>query len=180
MTEENSFLFAEYAKPVAKRGKNRRMRTLLIFCYILFAASYSAFFASVKIPQVIAVLPVFIWMLVFFTWGTVSYECCVRVASGKVTLLKLRGKKQKAIFAFDAKDILYALPYNEAGRERIAKEHLSQTVDLRADASCDGYAAVIKNGDGTSLIRFECTTAVAKAMHYYNKEVVIDKDFLSI
>ena len=178
MTEENSFLFAEYAKPVAKQGKNKRMRTLLIFCYILFAVIYAAFFASVKIPQVIAVLPVFVWMLVFFTWGNVSYECCVRVASGRVSLLKIRGKKEKEIFSFDAKAIAYALPYSEAGKARIAEETVTKTVDLRADERTDGYAVILKGESGATLVRFECTLSVARAMHYYNKEVLVDKDFL--
>ena len=178
MTEENSFLFAEYAKPVAKHGKNKRMRTLLIFCYILFAAIYAAFFASVKIPQVIAVLPVFVWMLIFFTWGSVSYECCVRVSSGKVTLLKLRGKKEKEIFSFDAREIAYALPYNEAGKARVKEETVTSTVDLRADERLDGYAVILRSEGGVTLVRFESTLAVARAMHYYNKEVLVDRDFL--
>ena len=180
MIEENSFLFAEYAKPVAKRGRNKRMRTLLIFCYILFAISYAAFFAAITVPQVIAILPIFIWMLIFFTWGIVSYECCVRVSSGKVMLLKIRGKKEKEIFSFEAKSLLYALPYDEKGKEQIAGEKIVRTVDLRADESKDGYAAVLPTNEGMTLIRFECTVAVANAMRYYNKEVTVNKEFLSI
>lgn len=178
MIEENSFLFAEYAKPVAKHGKNKRMRTLLIICYILFAIGYAAFFASQKLPQVIAVLPIFVWMLVFFTWGSVSYECCVRVASGKVSLLKIRGKKEKEIYSFDAKAISYALPYNQAGKAKTAQEAVTRTVDLRADERLDGYAVILKSENEVTLVRFESTLAVARAMHYYNKEVLVDRDFL--
>lgn len=180
MSEENSFLFAEYAKPVSRHGKNKRIRTLLVFCYIIFAAAYTLLFVSIHVPQVIAILPLFLWMLVFFTWGIVNYECCIRVASGKVTLLKLRGKKEKEILSFDAKALLYALPYNEAGKERIAKETIMQTVDLRADPTKDGYAAVLSSNERLTLLRFECTVAVANAMRYYNKEVIVDKDFLTL
>ena len=179
MTEENSFLFAEYAKPVAKRGKNKRLRLVLILCYLLFAAAYALLFVSINIPQVIALLPLFLWMLVYFTWGIVNYECCVRVASGKVTLLKLRGKKGKEIFSFDAKALAYALPYQDEGKERVEKEAVTKTVDLRADPTKDGYAAVLPTEEGSVLIRFECTHAVANAMRYYNKEVIADKNFFA-
>lgn len=180
MSEDNSFLFAEYAKPVAKQGKNRRTRILLVTCYILFAIGYAAFFALITLPQVIALLPLFVWMLVYFTWGIVNYECCVRVASGKVTFLKLRGKKEKELFSFAAKELLYALPMNEAGRTRIKEEVFTQTIDFRADTAKDGYAAVLVGERGLTLIRFECTIAVANAMRYYNKEIVVDKEFLAI
>ena len=180
MTEENSFLFAEYAKPVAKRGKNRRLRLVLILCYVLFAAAYALLFVSINIPQVIAVLPIFVWMFVYFTWGIVNYECCVRVASGKVTLLKLRGKKEKEIFAFDAKALLFALPYHQEGKEKIKNETFTKTVDLRADPMADGYVAVLPTEEGKTLIRFECTLAVASAMRYYNKEVNADKNFFTV
>lgn len=180
MTEENSFLFAEYARPVAKCGKNRRLRLLLILGYILFAVSYTLLFVSINLPHVIAVLPIFIWMLIYFTWGFVNYECCVRVASGKACLLKLRGKKEKLLLSFDVKDILYALPYDEAAKERIAKERIVRTLDLRADPKMTGYAAVLKTNGGLLLLRFECTLAVANAMHYYNKAVLADKAFFNL
>lgn len=178
MTEENSFQFAEYAKPVTKHGKNGRMRLFLVLCYVLFAVTYVLLFIGINIPHVIAVLPIFIWMLVYFTWGTVSYECCVRVASGKVSFLKLRGKKEKEILSFDAKALRYALPYTQEAKERIARESITHTEDFRADPKKDGYAAILPTESGTALLRFECTITVAKAMHYYNKDVLVDKDFL--
>ncbi len=180
MTEENSFLFAEYAKPVAKHGKNGRMRLFLVLCYILFALAYTLLFISINIPHVIAILPLFVWMLVYFTWGSVSYECCVRVASGRVSLLKLRGKKEKEILSFEARALRYALPYTQEAKARIAKETVTQTVDFRADPKKEGYAAVLPTENGTVLLRFECTLPVVKAMYYYNKEVLVDKDFLNL
>ena len=180
MSNDNEFLFAEYAKPIANHGKNRRMRLLLISLYILFAIGYAAFFVAITVPQVIALLPLFVWMLVFFTWGTVNYECCVRVASGKVSLLKVRGKKEKELFSFGAKELLYALPMNEAGKEQISKESFTTKIDFRADIAKEGYAAVLSNDSGLTLILFECTVAVATAMRYYNKKVIVDKDFLPV
>ena len=180
MSEENSFLFAEYAKPKAKIGKNRQKRILLIIAYLLFAAGYALFFTAITLPQVIALLPLFVWMLVYFTWGAVSYECCVRVASGKVSLLKLRGKKEKELFSFEAKKLLYALPYNEEGKKKIAEACVTQTLDLRADEKRDGYAALLPTDRGVMLLRFECSVAVATAMRYYNKNVSVDKDFLTV
>ena len=178
MSEETSFQFAEYAKPVAKLGKNRRMRFLLISLYVAFAAAYALTFISLTMPQVIAVLPIFVWMLVFFTWGVVSYECCVRVSSGDITFLKLRGKKEKKLLSFSAKEILCALPYDEKGKREIEQKNFTSTLDFRADPRCDGYAILVNKDGATLLVRFEATIAVMNAMRYYNKAVTVDKDFL--
>lgn len=178
MSEENSFQFAEYAKPVAKVGKNRRARLLLILLYVTFATAYALTFISLTMPQVIAILPIFVWMLVFFTWGTVSYECCVRVSSGDVIFLKLRGKKEKKLLSFSAKEIVCALPYDEKGKREIEQHTIASVLDFRADPRCDGYALLLHKNGADLLIRFEATIAVMNAMRYYNKAVTVDKDFL--
>lgn len=178
MSEENSFQFAEYAKPVAKIGKNRKQRTLLCLLYVAFAVAYAALFVFLMVPQVIALLPLFVWMLVFFTWGTVSYEYCVRVSSGEVSFLKLRGKKEKKLLSFSCREIVAAFPHNESGKQEIKKASPQKTLDLRADPRLDGYALLYRENGDTALVLFESTIAVATALRYYNKAVIVDKEFL--
>lgn len=179
MSAENDFYFAEYARPVAKKGKNRRMRMLLVSAYILFAILYcTAFTVLIKIPQVIALLPIFLWMAVFFTWGTVSYECAVRVSSGKLLLLKLRGKKEEALFSLPIKEFSVIAPY--------AKEHFSPALDgaeilldhrADKDSSLAYYALFERDGKRCAII-FDAAEKVIHSLYYYNKNTVRDKNYI--
>ena len=175
MSQENEFQYAEYAKPVAKKGKVLRTRRLLLFAYILFALAFILIFTTINIPQVIAVMPIFLWMLIFFTWRIASYECCVRASASKISCLHLHGKKEKLLYSFNAHDIVFGLPYNEDCRARLKEEKPSKVLDLRADPDEEGFAVLVKEADGSRLVIFECTAALAAAMRYYNKSVVADK-----
>lgn len=178
MTEENSFRFAEYARPVTKEGKNLRRRVLLVTLYICAAAAYAAVAIAVTIPHLIAILPLLLWMLVYFTWGSVSYECCVRVASGEVQFLRLRGKREELLLSLPVKALLWARPNDGRAANRVAVRHIVR--DLRADTRAGGYAALLKRDGETVLLLFDCTVAVASALHYYNKEVTVDRDYLTL
>lgn len=175
MTEENSFRFAEYAKPVAKHGKVKKQRLLLISLYILAAAAYAITAVVYTLPQLIAILPLLLWILIYFTWGTVSYEYCVRIASGKVSFLQIRGKKEKECLSLDLKEILWAKPYDDTMRG-----HDCRLLDFRADMREAGYALLYTEDGKETLVRFEATVSVVTAMRYYNKDVVVDKTALRI
>ena len=160
MSEENSFLFAECAHPVTKRGKMRGRRTALVLAYALFAIVYAAFFIAISLPQPIAILPLFVWMLVFFTWRTVSYECCVRTEGGRISFLRLYGKKEKLLYSFPIASIVQI---DEAKGEQIAH-------DLRADPPAGGgYVAVIRTDGGEESFAFDASDGVLRVLRYYNK-----------
>ena len=170
MSEEHSFLFAEYARPVTKKGKYGRYRLLLVLAYVAFALTYAGFFVAVKIPQTIAVLPVFVWILVFFTWGLVSFEYRVKVDSGVLSFGKLRGKKEKVLLDVRVKELL-AVEVNTT--ENLRAYTPSQILDVRSDPYAEGgYLAVLTKKGETVAVLFEGTERVIAALRYYNKEAV--------
>ena len=176
MTEETSFHFAEYAKPIAKNGKNRRHRLLLICLYILVAGGYIGGAIAITIPHLIAMLPLLLWILIYFTWRAVSYECCVRVASGKIAFLRLQGKRESPLLSLETKDILFARSFDKEDiRDKSVKLY-----DFRADEKEPGYLLLFENASEKAFVRFECTVAIATAMRYYNKNVVVDKNTLKL
>ena len=178
MTEENSFRFAEYAHPVANVGKNRRGRICLILLYVFAAILYAGIAVAITIPHLIAILPLLLWMLVYFTWGAVSYECCVRVASGEVHFLKLRGKREELLLSVRVKDIVWARPND--GRKANAVVGRHEIRDFRSDTRMGGYAALLAANGKTTLLLFDCTVAIASALRYYNKEITVDKEYLAL
>lgn len=170
MSEENSFLYAEYARPVTKKGKYRKYRLLLVLAYVVFAAAYAGFFVSVSIPQTIAVLPVFIWIFVFFTWGLVSFEYRVKVDTGVLSFGKLRDKKETVLLAVKVKELITVEPYTP---DAVKAHFPTKTVDVRSDPYVEGgYFAVFKEGKDTIAVLFEASDHLLAALRYYNKEAV--------
>ncbi len=169
MSEENSFQFAEYAHPIANKGKNRRRRILFVLLYVFASAAYAGFFVSVKIPHLIAILPLLLWILVHYTWGSVSFEYFTRVDSGTLSIGKLRGKKQRVLFSCRVKELSFVkkksavLPDTYQG---------AKLLDFRYDPSAeDCYAALTTVDQEAVVILFDATDAVLTAMRYYNKSV---------
>lgn len=169
MSEENSFLFAEYAHPVANKGKIRRGRALFILLYIFAAAAYAGFFVSVKIPHLIAILPLLLWILVHYTWGNVSFEYFTRVDSGALFFGKMRGKKQKVLFSCRVKELAFVKKKSAVSPDTYQGVRL---LDFRYDPSAeDCYAARTTVDQEAVVILFDATDAVLTAMRYYNKSV---------
>lgn len=169
MSEENSFLFAEYAHPVVSRGRIKRVRILLILLYFATAAAYALFFISISIPHLIAILPLLLWILVHYTWGSVSFEYFVRVESGTVSFGKLRGKKQRVLFSCRAKDFRFVKKKSAASPDDLTA---ARTLDFRYDPTTqDCYFAVTSVKHEPVAILFHATDAVLTAMRYYNKSV---------
>lgn len=170
MSGENSFLFAEYARPVTRKGKYGKYRLLLVLSYVLFAALYIGFFVAVKIPQVIAVLPAFVWILVFFTWGLVSFEYRVKVDTGVLSFGKLREKKEKVLLFVAVKELITVEAYTT---DAIKAYRPDKTLDVRSDSYAkEAYFAVFKKGNGTVAVLFEASDHLLAALRYYNKEAV--------
>ena len=170
MSEENSFLFAEYARPVTKKGKYRKYRLLLVLAYVVFAFAYAGFFVSVNIPQVIAVLPLFVWMLVFFTWGLVSFEYRVKVDTGVLSFGKLRDKKEKVLLTVKVKELATVEAYTP---EALRAHSPDKTLDVRSDPyAAGGYFAVFGEGETTVAVLFEASEHLLSALRYYNKEAL--------
>lgn len=180
--EENDFNFAEYARPVAAKGENKRRRIFLISGYILFAILYCACFtALIMLPQLIAILPLLLWILIHFTWGIVSYECAVRISSGTMSFLRLRGKKEQLLFSFKIKDAEVIAPfggdYLEAHRKAKASVILHHTSDKQSSKLY--YAMLLHEGEAKSIV-FEANDKIIRALYYYNKSTVRDAGYINM
>ncbi len=180
MSAENDFYFAEFAKPVAKKGKNKRLRLLLVFAYFLFALLYvTAFTVLIMLPQVIALLPLLLWIAVYFTWGLVSYECAVRVSSGKLSFLKLRGKKEACLLSLAVKDASVIAPYAEEHLSFLRERGATIVLDHRSDPDTRlAYYALFEKEGKTCAVIFDAEEKVIHSLYYYNKNTVRDKKFI--
>ena len=167
--------FAEYTVSRKGEGKNRVARVLLVCAYVLFALAYSFTFIAIKIPQVIAILPLLLWIFVFFTWRYVSYDICYRVEQGNFYVDKIIAKKRKSIFSLRVRDASEIAPLN---REKALEHSLFDVTDLRGTSkNTDAYYIKYTRSDGKECcVYVEMTTELVKVLHRLNEKTVISKE----
>ena len=162
--------FAEYTVQRKPEGKNKLARVLLVCAYVIFAIAYASLFIAVRIPQVIAVLPVFLWMAVFFTWKFVSFDYEYRVEAGFLTVSKTVGKKKKELSRICVKEAIEIMPL----REKVQGCHVC---DYRgSEKSPDAYYIVYEKDGVRECVYFEATTALVKVLHRLNEKTQVSKE----
>lgn len=177
MDEEN-FNEAEYALPVSAEGKILLGRVALICLYVAFATAYVlAFTVGVRLVPLISILPIFLWMLIFFTWRLVKYEISVKVAVGTLTVAKIHGKKYKTVARYTVKDLCYIC----AGCDALPPEAVGKTVkNYCSSKEAQSYLLAYRAGGKEEYVKIHLTNRVAKELHRYNKEIPVRNDYLSL
>ena len=160
--------YFEYAVDVKPRGKMRRRRTLLVMFYILFSLIFFLGFSLIKIPQVIAVLPIIVWVLVYYTWLYVSVSYEYVIAVGEITFSAIYGnRKHKELIRIPVREI-EAVIYEDDGTV------YDKVYDYRSEKNAaDSYAIVFKDKAGArAVIYFEATRKALKLLQLYNPSAV--------
>ena len=120
MSEELSFNGAEFAKPVENKGKYKQKRLLFILFYIAFAGAYLyVALVATKAAAIIAILPLFIYILYLATWRYCNFEWLIRVNVGKISIYHVYNKREKEKHSFMAKTILSALPDTQENFDKL-------------------------------------------------------------
>lgn len=180
MSEELSFNGAEFAKPVENKGKYKTKAMLFIALYAAFCGLYLyVCLGLTKMAPLIAILPVFLYILILATWRYCRFEWLVRVNVGKVSIHHVYNKREKEKHAFSAKSILRALP--DTAENYASLSEGARVIDFRTSPDeAEAYLILYNEGSGKVLIRVSVCRAVIVALHRYNENVVVDKDFLKV
>ena len=178
MSDELSFNGAEFAKPVENKGQYKKKRFMFIGLYVAFAAIYLGLFIA-KMPALIAILPLFIYILYLATWRYCNFEWLIRVNVGKITIYHVFNKREKEKHSFMAKSIIEALPDTEENFKNLSQG--AKVIDFRtAPDEKEAYLFLYSEGEGKTLIRVSVCRAVVVAARRYSDKVVVDKDFLVV
>ena len=162
MSEEYSLRFAEYAVSRRAKGRNQAARVGLLLGYVAFSALFCVLVTvPIKIPQLIAVLPFLLLILVLVTQPLVRYDLIVRVDGGTFSVLRRSRYGTKVLVEKRVKDA--------QGGGAVALLPEGATVeDLRGDPdSPDGWFLLFS---GTAVV-FEATKQITSALRYYKPEV---------
>jgi microsomal dipeptidase-like Zn-dependent dipeptidase len=127
-----------------------------------------------ELPQLIALLPLFIWIALMFTWRYVSYECATRVEDGTLSFARLFGKSRRVLWSCRVSELLYAAPDTPEARahaKALAPHAPLHDYTSGADVPLC-YLAVASVNEKLHLVRFDCYDELIRTLRFYNKSVL--------
>ena len=174
--DEYSYNAASYGVKTRAEGKNLLYRILLVLGYLVFTVGFCVIFlVPVKMPAVIAVLPIFLLVLIPSTWRLVNFDYEYLIEHGELAVEKLYNtKKRRRIFTLRLKDAGRILP---APLDFSAKEY-DKVLDFRGSMkSPDSYLIEFRAPDGRyTAVLIEATTKLVKMMSKYNDKTILSKE----
>ena len=164
----NSF---EYSYEKKATGKNLIGRVMFVILYVAFTVGAFLFCYISGFVPLFAILPMLLWILVFFTWRYVKYDIYYEFSLGTLTLGRIytskRGRRKRVALSIRVKDATSVCRYNdntEKSRVRVR--------DFRASAASENAIAIYTAINGRpSLILSEHTDRIEKLLHSFSKNI---------
>ena len=178
MYDADSPNYAEYAVEKKVEGSLCVKRLLMILLYAVIAGAYFGICVTTFVA-LIAVLPMLMLILIYFTWSYVSYDVSWRFSAGKMTFYRVYGSRsrrvEKEALVVETKDSLFVgTPSGERGKAELAS---ARRVYDFASSIADGDVAIIvfEEEDGSvSAVRFNCIRRLAKLLRVFAPTVELD------
>ena len=163
--------YSEYTVKRLHDKTLKRKKLLLVLIYIAFAAVFcTVFLVLVKMPPVIAALPLFLWILCFFTWKYTNIEYTYVTCKGELYIYRVNGYgKAKEVFRRRIADAEIIAP---AGGEYGEKENgnFAKVLDYSSCMCSENlYFAVY----GDTKVYFNVSGVLLNAMKYYSSKNVV-------
>jgi hypothetical protein len=163
---ENYF---EYAVDKKAKGKHLLFRVLLIVFYVVFSLAYFLAFVT-TMPQIIAMLPFLLFIIVLFTWRYVNVTYEYIIAVGEITFSRIFGNKnRKDVLQLPIRELIEVSP--DMGEKLTG---FDKVYDFRSESSTpDSYILIFMDGkDRRCLVYFEATKKALKLLQLYNPGAV--------
>jgi hypothetical protein len=151
----------------------------MLSAYILYVV---VFFLAIYITRIFplgALIPVTLWIIIYFTWRYVKPDYKYTIAQGDMTFTISYGKKKKPTkpkTSFKVSSAVAIAPKAEladAIREFHPKHIYSAVPSVK---STDVYAALYENGAGERFVfYFVATAAALKLLRFLNSKTVVTK-----
>ena len=166
----------EYEYSVAQKheGKWRLYKWLMILLYVLFAVGYFVAIYVSRIFTLGALIPVFLGMLIFFTWKYVNPEYTYVISESFMIFYYVTGKKRKEKLRIKICEAEYIVPLEEALDEIQSFEPKRVTSAIPSASSVDSYIILYKNNKGERCaFMFKATSKALKCLKFYNSKTEI-------
>lgn len=171
MSDFDSPYACEFSYSKHAEGKNFLARLGLIALYVAFVGGFFGVCYFSRFIPLFAVCPIFLWMLVFFTWGYVKYDYYFEFSKGVLTVGKTKTRKKREIrtakYSVKVKDAEAIYPIT-SGRVKFSRE--TDLHDFSGTIHSDNRIAVVTHkGKRQEICILECTRPLAKLLGSYNK-----------
>ncbi len=165
MSEFDTPNYADYAYSVKNEGKIKLLRTLMIVGYFLFVGAFFTVCLLTKLIPLFATAPIFTWILIFFTWKYVSYDCYFVFNGGILELgTAKRGKggmKKQPKLRIHVKEAAFVGAY--LGNESLTSG--TKVYDFSESLVSDKRILILFERDGKKCSAiFEGTSKIAKLL----------------
>ena len=164
MSEFDSPNYAEFTYDKKNEGKIKKQRRLMLALYVVFAIAFATVCFVTKLVPLVAVEPILIWMLVFFTWKYVSYDCYFVFDAGMLEIGTVKvtknGRRQNPKHRIHIKEALLAAPL--LGNEDKLSDADKVDDFGESEISENRIVIIYDNAGVKTAVIFEGTAKIAK------------------
>lgn len=171
--------YAEYVVDKKVEGKYKMQRLLMLLSYVVIAGVIIAAVVISGFIPLIALAPMAVWMLYFFTWHLVSIEYSFVVDASVLTVEKVMGGKKKIkLFSAKVKDLSLIAPYDDKYKAEADAFGADNRVEAVPSMDCyDLYFALYTDEKGKkTILFFQATAQSLKALKYYNSSAIVMRE----
>lgn len=170
----SEFSTYEYVVSQKNEGVWKLKKLGLILLYVLFIVAWFVFgFVSHLFP-LLALMPVTLWMLVFFTWRYVNVEYEYSMTSGDIVFSNIYGgRSRKKIVEFKLKDCSMIAPLST--HDFKARDYEPEVVynAVSSQKANDIYFAAFEKDGKRCIVYFEATAKALKICKFYNAPATV-------
>lgn len=168
----------EFVVAQKMEGKWKVRRILAVIGYILFAiVMFGGGFATRLGVPVLALVPMFLWMLIYFTWRYTRPEYEIATVSNTLRFTIVYGNRtRRPQVEVEFRQMQKIAPYDEAGQAEVKRFAPDKTWCAVSSMTSgrDIYYAIWQNeGKESCVLFFEATEQLLKICKYYNSSATV-------
>lgn len=157
----------------AKTTSLKLKKLLLILAYVIYAAGALFLGSATKLLlPLLALIPITLWIIVFFTWRFTQVQYEYSFFSGEMTVSRILGDRfRKTLAKVRISDLTAVLPYEDEFADSINRFGAENAIFAASDAAApELYAALWKDPDTGKryFLTFEPDAHALKILRYYN------------
>lgn len=172
--EMSEFTTYEYVVSQKMEGKWKLKKLGMLLLYVAFVIAWFIFGFVSKMFPLLALIPVTLWMLVFFTWRYVKVEYEYSMESGDMTISNIYGgKSRKKVVEFKIKECSLIAPVST--HDFKARDYEPEKIfkALSSEKAADAYFALFEQDGKRCIAYFEATEKALKICKYYNSSATV-------
>ncbi len=178
----NEFSTYEFVVDQKIEGGWKLARIGMITLYVCFCLGCFLLGIALNILPPLALVPVFTWMLIFFTWRYVSVEYEYSITSGELTFSKIFGNRsRRTVLKLMLRDAIKIAPLDNEFEAKKAGEYLPEREfwAISSQNAPDVYFILFEYDTGKggekqrAVFYFEATQKALQVCRFYNPSATV-------